>query len=633
MIKLIKLWILGSAACVSAGWILSALHQINLTGYAVFFFVLGTGLAVACKRPRREDRAACARIGAKWAARILRRFRRPLPLLFFLTAAMAIAGGALHAPNNYDALTYRFPRVLHWWAASGWHWIATPNERMNLSGTGFEWLMMPLFAATHCDRFFFLINIVSYLLLPSLVFLVFVAAGVARRVAWLWMWLLPAALCYAMQAGSISNDTIAVTYFLSAIYFALQARRTGNVCNLWLAFLAAGLLTGVKASNLPLLLPVAWAIWPALGLMEKRFGSSIAVVLLSLLVSYLPMAALNQHYAGNWAGDPNNIEKIRVQKPWAGILGNGLQLGLQSLEPPFLPLARTVELWVWDRFPESLQTTLKDDFPRFGVGFRELPQEESAGVGIGITVLGIISIVAALRFRRQNQARPTVWAERQGLIIGLLTWAALLVYMSKLGSESTSRLIAAYYPLLLLPLLLSPAQSFLVRQRWYRALAVCAGTIALMAVILTPSRPLWPAEHFFAWAVQRFPGNALIARASTVYSVYRSRNDLFASLRQSIPESVPVIGLIAGGDDAESSLWRPFGARRVMHVLEGDRSQQSNLHWFVVKNDVIGRGTPEDFDQWLQRNGGALIARQSVTEKVGRGPETWSVVHFPGDSN
>jgi hypothetical protein len=630
MIKLIKLWILVSAACVSAGWILSALHQVNLAGYAVFFFVLAVVLAVAYKRPRREGPAARARTGAKWAPRILRRFRRPLPLLFLLTAVLAFAGGAVHAPNNYDALTYRFPRMLHWWAASGWHWIATPNLRMNVSGTGFEWLMMPLFVVTHSDRFFFLINTVSYLLLPSLVFLAFAAAGLPRRVAWFWMWLLPAALCYAMQAGSISNDTIAVIYFLSAIYFALQARRTGNVRNLWLAFLAAGLLTGVKASNLPLLLPVAWAFWPVLGLLKRRLASSVAVVLLSMLVSFLPTAALNQHFTGNWGGDPKNTARIQVQKPLAGILGNGLQLGLQSLEPPFLPLAHSAAVWVWDRFPERLQTILKKDFPCFVVGFGELPQEESAGVGIGITVIGIISLVAALRDRRRNPARPTVLAGSQGLGIGLLTWVALLVYMLKLGSEATSRLIAAYYPLLLLPLLLNPAQSFLVRQRRYKTLAVCVAMIALMAVILTPSRPLWPAEGFFDWAAHRVPKNALIERGKLVYSIYYSRNDLFASIRQSIPPSVPVIGLIEGGDDAESSLWRPFGARRVTHVLEGDRSRESNLHWLVVKNDRIGRGTPADFDQWLQHDGGVLITRQFVTERVSRGPETWSVVHFPG---
>jgi hypothetical protein len=631
MIKLIKLWILASVACVSAGWILSALHQLNLAGYAVYFVVLAAGLAFACARRRREGRASCA--GAKWARWNMRRFRRPLPLLFLLTAALTVVGGMVHAPNNYDALTYRFPRVLHWWGASGWHWITTSNDRMNLSGTNFEWLMMPLFLVTHSDRLFFLINIAAYLLLPGLVFVVFLAAGVARRVAWFWMWLMPAALCYAMQAGSISNDTIAVTYFLSALYFAFQARRHGSAGDLWLAFLAAGLLTGVKASNLPLLLPVAWVMLPSWRLVEKRFAGSVAVIMVSLLVSYLPTAALNLHYTGDWAGDPTNSERIKVEKPLAGILGNGLQLGLQSLEPPFLPLARSAENWVWERFPEGIRAVLMKDFPRFVVGFRELPQEESSGVGIGITLIAIVSVVAALRFRRRNQPRSPDLARRLGLTIGVLTWVALLVYMSKLGSEATSRLIAAYYPLLLLPLLSNPAQSILIRQGWYKALAICAGSIALLAVILTPSRPLWPAGCFFDWAVDRFPESALMAHAQMVYTVYRSRNDIFAGLRRSIPESVAVIGLIEGGDDAESSLWRPFGARRVVHVLEASRIGESKLQWLVVKNNVIDLDEPKVFEKWLRHTGGILIDQQSVTEKAGRGPEQWSVIHFPGAAN
>jgi hypothetical protein len=633
MIKLTKLWILASAACVSAGWILSALHQLNLAGYAVFFFVFAAGLAVVCARRRRGTGVSRTMVRAKWVRRSLRRFRRPLPLLFFLTATLAFAGGVAHAPNNYDALTYRFPRVLHWWSAGGWHWIATPNERMNLSGTAFEWLMMPLFVVTHSDRLFFLINTAAYVLLPGLVFVVFVAAGVARRVAWFWMWLLPAALCYAMQAGSISNDTIAATYFLAALYFAFQARRAWNVRNLWLAFLAAGLLTGVKASNLPLLLPVAWAIWPALRLVEKRFAISLVVILGSLLVSFLPMALLNQHYTGDWSGDPNNIEKMHLQKPLIGILGNGLQLGLQSLEPPFLPLARTAETWVWEHFPETVREHLTRGFPHFVVGFRELPQEESSGVGIGITLITLLSIAAAWRYRGWKQPHATEAARRQGLTIGVLTWVALLVYMSKLGSEATSRLIAAYYPLLLLPFLLNPAQSFLVRRGWYRTMAVCAAAIALTAVILTPSRPLWPAESFFDWAGGHFPQSLLLARAKTVYTVYRSRNDPFAGLRRSIPESIPVIGLIESIDDPEASLWRPFGARRVVDLLELRRIADSGLQWVVVKNNVFGLDNSKAFDEWLGRTGGVLIAQQTITEKAGTGPEQWSVVHIPSASN
>lgn len=621
MINLVKLWILASAACVATGWILSAFHELNLAGYAVCFAIFAAGLFFICRRKRRTGPV----LALRWKPR---RFRRPLPLIFLLTAILAAIGGAVHAPNNYDAMTYRFPRVLHWWAASGWHWIATPIDRLNLSGTGFEWLMMPLFVLTHGDRLFFLINVAAYFLLPGLIFVVFVTSGVSRRVAWFWMWLLPAALCYAMQAGSISNDTIATTYFLAAIYFAFQARRTWRVGNLWLSFLAAGLLTGVKASNLPLLLPIAWAVWPAMRLVGRRIVGSAAVVLLAALVSFVPVAALNRHYTGDWSGDPGNLAKLKEGKPLVGIMGNGLQLGLQSLEPPFLPLARTVESWVWQHFPPNVKTTLEKDFPRFGVGFRELPQEESAGVGIGIAVIAIVSTMTALNFRFRSHAYSSAWIPRQGLMIGLLTWVALMVYMTKLSSESTSRLIAAYYPMLLLPLVLTRAQGYLVRRHWYEALGIGAGLIALVAVILTPSRPLWPAGHFFDWAVARFPNSRLMAHAREVYDVYNTRNDVFAGLRSSIPESAHVIGLIEGGDDAETSLWRPFGTRRVVDVLDAGRIRESKLQWVVVKDSVLALQEPKGLEDWLRRNDGTLVAQYMVTEKVGAGREQWSVVRF-----
>jgi peptidoglycan/LPS O-acetylase OafA/YrhL len=135
-----------------------------------------------------------------------RRFRRLLPALFLVTALLAGLGGALYAPNNIDALAYRFPRVLHWLSAEGWHWVASPTMQVNYSGTVYEWLMTPLYLFTRRDRLFFLIDWISYLFLPGLIFSVFLGCGISRRVAWAWMWLLPMGFCYVMQAGSIGND-------------------------------------------------------------------------------------------------------------------------------------------------------------------------------------------------------------------------------------------------------------------------------------------------------------------------------------------------------------------------------------------------------------------------------------------
>ena len=152
------------------------------------------------------------------------RLKRVFPLMFFCLAGIAILGGIIHPPSNYDGLAYRVPRSLHWLAAEQWHWIHTDFPRLNTRGTGFEWLSTPLLSFTHSDRSIFLINAVNFLFLPGLFFDVLSRMGVNRRVAAIWMWLLPTGYCYVLQAGSIGNDMMGSFYALAAVSFALRAR-------------------------------------------------------------------------------------------------------------------------------------------------------------------------------------------------------------------------------------------------------------------------------------------------------------------------------------------------------------------------------------------------------------------------
>src|SRR5690242_13677029 len=117
------LWICCCVYFNCAGWMLAAFHQLNPTGYAAALLP-GIFLTLAWLKkdppPFRPQK-------------IFRLFRRPLPAIYlFLTIAIFI-GGMLYAPANYDALTYRLPRMLNWLAAGKWLWIPTLNERMNYS--------------------------------------------------------------------------------------------------------------------------------------------------------------------------------------------------------------------------------------------------------------------------------------------------------------------------------------------------------------------------------------------------------------------------------------------------------------------------------------------------------------------
>ncbi len=334
---MLEAWLWLSALATAGGWLLSSIHQLNFAGYFAFFFVAGLLLwffrhQLFCASP------------PSWHPQFSswhRRFRRPWPLCFAILALLILIGGLLYPPTNHTGLSYRLPRVLHWLAEQRWHWIHTPNYRMNNRACGIEWLTVPLVVFTRSDRLLFLLNYVPFLLLPGLIFSVWKRLGVRPRVAWHWMWIVPTGYVFLLQAGSIGNDAFPALYALAAVDFALRALRPelgpaktskaatqpgiGAVSNLAYSVLAAALLTGAKASNLPLLLPWVAALsifffrrgasnevnsinsfniinlitsstrGTAMMLRSHPF-SSTATIILAVLVSFLPTAWLNiQH--------------------------------------------------------------------------------------------------------------------------------------------------------------------------------------------------------------------------------------------------------------------------------------------------------------------------------------------------
>src|ERR1035437_5924106 len=220
-LPLVRLWLWVSVLASAAGWILSALGQLNRGGYIVFF-AFGASLIWFWRQPLGLDFRLPA---LKWR-KIRWRLCHSLSLGFAVLAFLIFLGGAIYPPSNYTGLNYRLARVLQWLAHGQWFWIHTPNFRMNDRACGIEWLTAPLLLFTRSDRALFLISFIPFLLLPGLVFSVFTRLGVRARVAWQWMWLLPTGYDFLLQAGSIANDTFPTVYALAAVDFALRARKS-----------------------------------------------------------------------------------------------------------------------------------------------------------------------------------------------------------------------------------------------------------------------------------------------------------------------------------------------------------------------------------------------------------------------
>jgi hypothetical protein len=623
----VKFWLALAALTSLAGWSLSACGQLHRPGYLIFFAFAG-GVFFLLRKKFGEPRAAQAFSAKKF----LRRCRRPLPAAFFVLAFLVLLGGLLYAPTNYTGLVYREQRVLQWLDHGQWWWIHTPNYRMNDRACGIEWFYAPILLFTKSDRLLVLVNFLPFLLMPGLVLSVFTRLGVRPRAAWAWMWLLPCGYNFLLQGASIANDTYPTVFALAAVDFALRARDSKKFSDLAWSILAAALLTGAKASNLPLLLPWAVIIFPQLPLLKKNLPATIGIALIAAAVSFLPTALLNIKYCGDWTGGVLENQGLAMSRPLVGIYGNTLLLLFNNFLPPLCPFAGWWNAHALEIFPQFLVAPLVANFE---LGFHmigELPTEDSAGLGMGLTLLLAASVAANFFRRKNNFAEKFSHFQLSSFqkIILWSPWLALLAYAAKSGMVTPQRLIAPYYPLLLPALLIGGAHAQIIRRGWWKMLAALALLTGLLVLVLLPDRPLWPAKTILTKLVAQHPQSASLNRALKVYTTYSLRSDPLNSVRDLLPPSVKTVGFIAGPDDMDVSLWRPFGIRRVEHFFDNDPPAEISAH---VEYAVVGSYNlflkKISFADWLQQSGAQLVATTNATLKVNEGPQPWYLVRFP----
>jgi hypothetical protein len=626
-ITILKWWLWISALASVAGWVLSAVGMLNEVGYLAF-----AGLCLIVWRFWPKESGEVSR--RHWrASRLKRRFSRWLPALFLGLALLIFLGGLLYLPTNYAGLSYRTPRVLHWLSEEGWFWIHSNSYRLNNRAAGFEWLSAPIILFTRSDRLLFLLNYIPFLLLPGLTFSVCKSLGVSGRVAWWWMWILPTGYNFILQAGSIANDTFPAIYAVAAVFFGVRAWSSRDVADCWYSFLAAALLTGAKASNLPLLLPWALLMVPLMRLWLQKPLRGAVVVGVSVAASFLITAALNIKYCGDWSG--LNLERagMSMNNPVVGLWGNAFLLTLNNFVPPVFPFAR----W-WNASAETILPgfLVKPMLENFELGFLtlwELPGEDWVGIGFGVSLLLLVSVLARIFMRGDRcvswhgkRALPG-WL-RRGVLLS--PWVALLVYCLKSGMVTPARLISPYYPLLLPLLLLGHQQLELVRRKWWRGLVFLTVLMSFPVLIVTPARPLWPAQKFFETVLQWKPGWRLGERGLTVYRVYAERSDPLPHLREALPKDLKLVGFLGDGDDLDISFWRPFFARQVKHLRLKDSAEdirRRGIEYAIVGGAYL-RYQDTDFSEWLERTGAEVIAERTGLLKVSEGPQPWYVVRF-----
>jgi hypothetical protein len=390
-------------------------------------------------------------------------------------------------------------------------------------------------------------------------------------------------------------------------------------------------MTGVKTSNLPLLLPWAVAILPALKIVRQRPVAVAAVCVLGILSSFLPPAVLNWHYCGDWSGRLLEDDQTHGSLPIR--LGvNTVYIGLVNLAPPVFPQADKWNSFVQRVIPPHLSSKLRESFTEQGppeLHAEQMQIEENAGFGFGATLLLAVSAVA-VAFSCRKSFFQFQFDSFDGLFemgIVICPWIAVFALLSQSEVSPIGRIMAPCY-ILLLPLLLrSPCHEQLVRKCWWRGSAFFVFVLAAGLLIISPARPLVPVGVLIAKL--QAGHSKLSARIEEVYSVYRDRNHAFAPALAALPPDTKVLGLITY-DDPETSLWQPFGSRRVVCLEAGDTAawlKERGVQYILAKSTRFGNRFP-DFNDWRQRMNAVTIKEIQLNLRAGTGPVDWYVVRL-----
>ena len=557
-LRLAGLWILWAAWCQCCGWWLSALHQLSGWGYLTAApILLGAGWWWLKTTAAPETKAVFSPVN-----KLGRRFRRPLPMIYLGIAALSLVAALLYAPWSFDATSSRLPRILYWWAAQHWYWIGTIDHRLDLGGCGYEWQMLPVIIFTRTDRLIFLLSWIPFLLLPGLVFYAFRALGVTGRSARRWMWLLPSGFCYALQCSGLQNDGYMVLYTLGFVSFAVLASHRRRAVFLWLALLAAALLTSAKLSNLPLLLPLGLLLLPALRVVNWMNWRTLLIVFIAVGCSFVPLAFLCWKHSGDWSGDPTDRQwGVHPRNSAGAFVANSLAIVNDTLQPPVFPVAKKLNNWLEPLNQTHFMQWLRWAQPNSeGFRFGEMVYEGQAGLGCGLGLYGLFLLSGVWFVRSALRGVPAVlpWAWR---LAPWTAWLSLGVLLAKLAFTHVTRYGAPYYPLCLISILLLPRIAILERRKVAAVISGLAMLAVVPVILLTPARPVIPCERL----AQFFNRPALQAFAAKYHFWAVMRDDL-APLRDQLPPGVARVGYAGGFRDTSYGLWKPFGSRVIVEL-------------------------------------------------------------------
>ena len=196
--------------------------------------------------------------------------------------------------------------------------------------------------------------------------------------------------------------------------------------------------------------------------------------------------------------------------------------------------------------------------------------------------------------------------------------------------ESLSRLVAPCYLPLVMIFLVPAGHERLVRARWWCRCALAASALGGVLLFLGPSRPLFPVLWAGRILRQSAATASLAGRVDRVYGVYARRAAAFAPAVDLLPSGEKVVGIVTY-DDPETSFWKPYGGRCMVHVCLNDTPESlraAGIRYVWVNGDRLEHSFNVPLNRWLRQFHGRVERTLSLVLRAGQGPVPWHLVRL-----
>lgn len=266
---------------------LSAIHALSFAPVLVFWLVITIrvmGFALANK-PARIPRPSLPAPDVALLGGIA--------VILAVTCVIALFA----APNNYDAMTYHLPRVMHWIQNASVAHYPTANARQLFNSPLAEFFIAHFQILAGNDRFSAFPQWLAFA--GSVIGVSEIARqlGANRRGQ-----LVAAALCAALpmailQSTSAQNDLVAAFFLVAVISLGLKAAHTHQTSEFLMLGAAIGLSLLAKVTNFIFVFP--FAVWFFVGALRKMGFAKWLVA--SGLAALLALGINAPHFARNFA--------------------------------------------------------------------------------------------------------------------------------------------------------------------------------------------------------------------------------------------------------------------------------------------------------------------------------------------